>query len=228
MISQKGITLITERDTAVFLFINRYGKSYIEVLGATFFPTVQKARSRINKLYKEGYIKYITTGLITPRRLVTLSENAKHYLREDCATEPKSARLALRTIEHNMIEQLADYHLSTIQDVNIERTTVMEHSRTLKHVPDLLAKRGKFSMYVEVELTKKSSIRYKELIATLQDAELNIVLYVSTTERRLKSLARTLPTWDKLRFITIDKMISNIKSTSRVSGFTQEEALALS
>ena len=221
--------MITERDKAIFLFINRYGKSYLEVLGATFFPTVQMARNRLNILHKDGLIKYINTNLMTPRRLIALSEEAKRYLKDDCAVHIiKSPKISSVTIKHNMIEQLADYYLSTIENMEVERTTVIKDFRVMKHVPDLLVKKKDLTIYVEVELTKKSSSRYQELIATLQDTELNIVLYVSTTERRLKSLARTLPTWDKLRFITIDKMISNIKSTSRVSGFTQEEALALS
>ena len=44
--------MITKRDIEIFKFINRYGKSYIEVLGQTFFPSIQNARNRINKLSK--------------------------------------------------------------------------------------------------------------------------------------------------------------------------------
>jgi len=71
--------MITNRDIEIFKFINRYGKSYIEVMGKTFFNNEQVARNRINSLFKQGFISYWNTNLMTPRRAIILSEEIKKY-----------------------------------------------------------------------------------------------------------------------------------------------------
>ena len=217
--------MITDRDIEIFKFINRYGKSYIEVMGKTFFNNEQVARNRINSLYKQGFISYWKTNLMSPRRAIILSEEIKKYLYEEHDTKPKNAKLNTSTIEHNMIEQLADYYLSKLENSSVERTTVYDHGSKLNHVPDLIYHHEKGKVYIEVETSKKSQKRYKDIFKSMQKDNVLQVIYIVKNTKILQSYAATFPTWSKLKFITIDDLITNIKTKNRIDPISQSDAV---
>jgi len=219
--------MITERDIEIFKFINRYGKSYIEVLGKTFFGTEQGARNRINILKKQNLISYWNTNLMTPRRAIVLSDEIKNYLEDELDIKPKNAKLNTSTIEHNIIEQLSDFYLSKLENSNVERTTVYTHSKNLNHVPDLILNHEKGKIYIEVETSKKNPKRYIEIFKSMQKDNVLQVIYVVKNETTLSSYAATFPSWKKLRFITINKLIENIKSENRMNAMSQADIVKL-
>lgn len=217
--------MITDRDIEIFKFINRYGKSYIEVMGKTFFNNEQVARNRINSLFKQGFISYWNTNLMTPRRAIILSEEIKKYLYEEHDIKPKNAKLNASTITHNMLEQLADYYLSKLDNSKVERTTVYEHGSKLNHVPDLIYHHEKGRVYIEVETSKKSQKRYKEIFEKMQKDNVLQVIYIVKNEKILQSFATTFPRWSKLKFITIDDLINNIKTKNRIDPISQSDII---
>lgn len=201
--------MLTQRDKEVLTFLNRYGKTYLEVLGETFFNNIQVARNRINKLAKDGLIGYWNTGLMKPRRALVLTKDSREYLENELGLEPKNAKINKSTIEHNVIEQIADYHLQKIGTV--ERTTVYKHFSKLHHVPDFIFTNDNGSrFYIEVELTKKSQARYKSIVHSMSRDNPNGIVYVTDTKERASAIAKTMPIWDKLYFIDIQTLVSNI------------------
>jgi len=217
--------MITDRDIEIFKFINRYGKSYTEVMGHTFFNNIQVARNRINSLHKQGFISYWKTNLMTPRRAIILSEEIKKYLYEEHDIKAKNAKLNSSTIQHNVIEQLADYYLSKLDNSAVERTTVYEHGSKLNHVPDLIYHHQKGKVYIEVETSKKSQKRYKDIFEKMQKDNVLQVIYIVKNENILESYATTFPRWSKLNFITIDDLIINIKTKNRIDPISQSDII---
>ena len=75
--------MITNRDIEIFKFVNKYGKTYIEVLAKTFFTNEQVARNRINTLAKQNLISYWNTNLMKPRRAIVLTADTKVMLEDE-------------------------------------------------------------------------------------------------------------------------------------------------
>lgn len=216
--------MITARDIEIFKFINRYGKSYIEVLAKTFFANEQVARNRINSLAKQELITYRNTGLMKPRRAIVLTSEAKGYLQDEFELVPKNAKINRTTIAHNVIEQIADYHLSKIGKV--ERTTVATHSQKLHHIPDFIFTNhnGK-RINIEIELTKKSIPRYNEIMQAVKKDNVDAIIYILLTSDKIKMFASSLPKWQKLFFISIDELISNISQIGQIKPYAQDASL---
>lgn len=216
--------MITERDLEVFKFINRYGKTYIEVLARTFFTNEQVARNRMNTLAKQNLISYWNTGLMKPRRAVVLTADTKQMLEEEHELSVKSVKLNRTTILHNIIEQIADYHLQKIGSV--ERTTVATHGGMLHHVPDFIfTNQLGNKINIEVELTKKSAPRYAQIMKDLSKDNVDAIIYILETRAKIKSYASTMPKWQKLFFISIDELIKNIEQTGQIKPYSQEVSL---
>lgn len=218
---QKGHPMLTQRDKEILLFINVFGKTYYEVLGETFFNNEKVARNRINKLVKEKNIGYLNTGLMSPRRVLILGINAKEYLQKELGVNIKRPKLTNTTIDHGILEQIVYYHLSQIGKV--ERTTVAEHSKVLKHIPDMIYTNDKNKrIYVEVETTKKSNPRYKDLMHKIKKEELDYLLYILPTKQRAENMMTALPDWHKLRFIDIDTLVNEIKERGAFKALKQD------
>jgi hypothetical protein len=216
--------MITERDIKIFKFINRYGKTYIEVLAKTFFQNEQVARNRMNSLAKQNLISYWNTGLMKPRRAVVLTSDTKQLLEDEHELTVKSVKLNRTTIQHNIIEQIADYHLSTIGTV--ERTTVYTHNDKLHHIPDFIFT-NEFGnkINIEVELTKKSAPRYTKLMQAVSKDNPDAIIYILDTHSKIKSYASIMPKWHKLFFISIDELIKNIEQIGQIKPLAQEASL---
>lgn len=216
--------MITERDIEIFKFIHRYGKTYIEVLAKTFFKDEQVARNRINILAKQNLISYWNTGLMKPRRAIVLTDDAKRMLESNYELRIKSVKLNRTTILHNIIEQIADYHLGRIGTV--ERTTVATHGSKLHHVPDFIfTNEIGNKINIEVELTKKSAPRYTEIMKNVSKDNVDAIIYILDTPSKIKAFASIMPKWHKLFFIGLDELIKNIDQTGQIKPLAQETSL---
>ena len=87
--------MITNRDIEIFKFINKYGKTYIEVLAKTFFTNEQVARNRINSLAKQNLISYWNTNLMKPRRAIVLTADTKAMLEDEFEIKAKNVKLKI-------------------------------------------------------------------------------------------------------------------------------------
>lgn len=216
--------MITERDIKIFKFINKYGKSYIEVLAKSFFANEQVARNRINILAKQNLISYWNTGLMKPRRAIVLTADTKSMLENEYEIVTRGTKLNRTTIHHNVMEQIIDYHLSKIGTV--ERTTVYTHKEKLHHIPDFIfTNESANKINIEVELTKKSAPRYMKLMQAVSKDNPDAIIYILSSKDKIKSYASIMPKWHKLFFISIDELIKNIKQTGQIKPTPQEQSL---
>ncbi len=216
--------MITDRDIEIFKFINKYGKSYIEVLAKTFFTNEQVARNRMNILAKQNLITYWNTTLMKPRRAIVLTSDTKSMLENDFDITPRNAKLNRTTIQHNIIEQIVDFHLSKIGTV--ERTTVYIHKGKLHHIPDFIfTNESGNKINIEVELTKKSAPRYAKLMQLVAKDNPDAIIYVLTSKEKIKPFATIMPKWHKLFFISVDDLIKNIDQTGQIKPTPQEQSL---
>lgn len=216
--------MITNRDINIFKFINKYGKSYIEVLAKTFFTNEQVVRNRINNLAKQNLISYWNTNMMKPRRAIVLTTDTKVMLEDEFEIKPRNTKLNRTTIQHNMIEQIADYHLSLIGTV--ERTTVSTHKDKLHHIPDFIFFNNNGNkINIEIELSKKSSPRYAKLMQDVSKDNPDAIIYILSSKDKIKSFASIMPRWHKLFFISIDELIKNINETGQIKPLAQEASL---
>ena len=216
--------MITDRDIEIFKFINKYGKSYIEVLSKTFFTNEQVARNRMNILARQNLISYWNTGLMKPRRAIVLTSDTKQMLEDEYDIEPRNTKLNRTTIQHNIIEQIAGYHLSKIGSV--ERTTVYNHKDKLHHIPDFIfTNQDGNKINIEVELTKKSAPRYTKLMQAVSKDNPDAIIYIVSSKDKIKSYASIMPKWQKLFFISIDELIKNIEQTGQIKPTPQDRSL---
>jgi glycerol-3-phosphate responsive antiterminator len=212
---------ITARDELILKFINIFGKSYPDVLGQTFFNGLQQARNRIVALKRMDLIDYHTTGLVNPRNALVLTSLGKRFLSDRGIDIKKSVKIHVSTIEHNIIEQVCYFWLNKLGDVT--RTTVYHHAATLNHVPDLIYKDDKGrKFYIEVELNQKSMNNYNSILNNTMKDNPHGVIYVTQTEQRALSLAKNMPTWNKLFYIDSSSFVKNIQKEERISPATQE------
>jgi hypothetical protein len=216
--------MITERDLEIFKFINQYGKTYIEVLAKTFFSNEQVARNRMNILAKQNLISYWNTNLMKPRRAIVLTSDTKNMLEDEHEIKPRNVKINRTTINHNILEQIADFHLQKIG--TIERTTVSTHQEKLHHIPDFIfTNLSGNKINIEIELTKKSAPRYKKLMQDVSKDDVDAIIYILEDNSKIKSFASVMPKWHKLFFISIDNLIKNIAQTGQINPLAQEKTL---
>lgn len=216
--------MLTNRDIEIFKFLNRYGKTYIEVLGKTFFSSEQIARNRVNRLAKYNLIGYWNTGLMKPRRALVLTSDSKAYLDEELGYEVKKAKINQTTIHHNVLEQITDFYLQKIGKV--ERATVYTHYKHLNHIPDFIYynEDGK-KFYIECEVTKKSINRYNLIVDKATKDNPYAVIYVADTIEKAKAIARVMPVWSKLFYIDLEGLIKNISNVKKIQPIAQRDLL---
>lgn len=216
--------MITPRDIEVFKFINRYGKSYNEVLGKTFFSNTSTASKRMYQLQKQGLITFWKTSLLSPRRAIVLTNETKEFLEKEYELKVKNTKINVSTIHHNILEQITDYHLSKIGVVL--KTTISEHSKTLHHVPDFIfTSKNNQRFNIEIELTKKSQERYKMILLNTNKDDVDGILYIFETKNDIERYINFMPKDSRLLFIDINTMISNIASLERINPISQDENL---
>ena len=106
------------------------------------------------------------------------------------------------------------------------RTTISEHSKTLHHVPDFIfVAKNNQRFNIEIEFTKKSQSRYKEiLIATSKDT-VDGILYIFLKKEDIDRYINFLPKDGRLLFIDIETMTSNIAQFGKINPISQEQNL---
>ena len=210
------------KDIEVAKFVSIFGKSFAEVLGKTFYGSVQHARNNISRMKKIGFIKLSPTGLLKPRNALMLSSSTKRLL-IDMGYSPKEFRVSIGQMEHNMIEQIAYYHLSKIGSV--ERASVYRDKNRYYSVPDLVLSTPTGQIFVEIEIHQKSKAAYRDFVTKSAKDNPRSVLYICTNQKIMTSIANAMPPWDKLLYIDIDTLISNIASTQKVGPTKQNDLL---
>jgi len=209
-------------ELEILIFISFFGRSYAEVLGKTFYKSVQGARNKISHMNKKGLIKLVPTGLTQPRNAVTLPKSTKDLL-IDLGYTPKVHRGTISQLQHNIIEQIAYYHLSRLGEVT--RTSVWHHKNTYHAVPDLILQTKIHTIAIEVETHQKGNPRYKNFVERSSKDNFDRVLYIMPNKKLMITIANNMPVWDKLFFIDIETMIKNIKLHNKIKPFTQKELL---
>lgn len=215
--------MITKRDEEILKFINFFGKTYTKVLEKTFFPSFSAAENRVANLKKQDIISFWNTNLVSPRRAIVLSESTKNYFERHLDIKVKKTKIHLSTIEHNIIEQITFFWLQKIGEV--KRTVVFNDSKDLNHTPDFILFSQEKKINIEIEITKKTEKRYKEIIFKSVKDGADYMLYVLRKKEDVKSFAEYMPRSNKLMFIDIDSLIFNIKTTGKISPIFQEELL---
>lgn len=215
--------MITDRDLEILKFINFFGKTYTQVLEKTFFPSTHSAAKRILTLKKQDSISFWNTNLISPRKAIVLSENTKKYFDQELDIKVKKTKIHLSTIQHNIIEQISFFWLKKIGE--IIKTTVVNDSKNLNHTPDFILFSQEKKINIEVEITKKTEKRYKEIILKSSKDGADYILYIVRKKEDVKTFAEHMPRSNKLMFIDIDSLIYNIKTTGKISPIFQEQLL---
>lgn len=211
-----------ERDMEVVKFISIFGKSFAEVLGKTFYGSVQSARNNISRMKKIGLLKYVHTGLMKPRNALVLTTSIKKLL-IDMGYSPKDSRISIGHMEHNMVEQLAYYHLSKVG--KIERASVYKDKNKYHSVPDLILTTNAGQIFVEVEMHQKSKKSYADFVIRASKDEPRAVLYICSNKKIMTSIANAMMEWNKLLYIDIETLIENLLSGNKVGAIKQVDLL---
>jgi len=211
-----------KRDIEVIQFISIFGKSFAEVLGQTYYGSIQSARNGISKMKRIGLVKFVPTGLAKPRNSIVLTASAKHLL-TDMGYSPKESRVSIGQMEHNMVEQIAYYYLGKVG--TIKRASVYNDKNKYYAVPDLVLSLSSGNIFIEVEMHQKSKAAYRDFVTRVVKDNPRAVLYVCSNKRIMKSIANAMMQWDRLIYIDIDTLIENVSIYGKVGGTKQSELM---
>lgn len=211
--------MITKRDKKIVDFINIFGKTYYKVLGETFFNNEQVARNRINLLIKEKIFRTIKLDqeeINAPKTCIVLGTEGK-FIVEDMGKSVKDFRTT-RRINHNLYEQIAYYYL--VQTGTVERTTIANHFKDYKHIPDFILKTNNLTLFVEIELSLKSPKRYIQLIEKTLFSGIDRILYIVPNEQIALKIYDYLPIslreFINFSYITFDDLKKNVLTEGKI------------
>lgn len=211
--------MITKRDKEIVDFINIFGKTYYKVLGETFFNNEQVARNRINLLIKEKIFRTIKLDqeeINAPKTCIVLGSEGK-FIVEDMGKSVKDFRTT-RRINHNLYEQIAYYYL--VQTGTVERTTIANHFKDYKHIPDFILKTNNLTLFVEIELSLKSPKRYIQLIEKTLFSGIDRILYIVPNEQIALKIYDYLPIslreFINFSYITFDDLKKNVLTDGKI------------
>ena len=204
--------MITDRDNEIFKLMSEFGgKTFLPVLAKTFFNSEQVARNRLNVLKKKHkLIKYVPTGLMSPRNAIYPTENGIRYFQEEGLKTIRSD-VSASQVNHLMLEQITYFYLKKIGK-KVKRTIVKNWSKNQHHTPDLCYEyKGKY-VYVEIERTnKRPDVLAKIQLNSLKD-NVHIILYVFENDKKMKQLGSKIPMHEKIYYVTIDMLIEASKN----------------
>ncbi len=218
-----------EKDLEILIFISIFGRTYPEVIGKTFYKSVQSARNKLSSMKKKKLLKYKLTERVKPKYALVLPKGVRDLLKE-LGHEPKIYTGSVSQMKHHMIEQITYFHLSKLGKVH--RISVYHHSKNYFAIPDLILSAKVINIAVEVEMHQKSSDSYRKYVIRakkdLLDREVyNRILYVTLNKKIMISIANIMPIWEYLFFIDIDTLIKNINLDEKITPYTQEELIAI-
>lgn len=217
---------MTPREEQIIYFMQTFGgRTYESVLNQTFFESKNTTQKSIDRLVKINILKKEKTGLLSPKSALIFGSDIKDSAIELFGEKAKQCQISISSIKHFMYEQIVFYWLSNIGDV--KRASVKQHSLLYIHTPDLiLTTNDNKLMFIEIELTIKSQQRYKEIVSQLSKVnELFAVVYVLVDAKTVFKLASIMPKFAKLYFISLDELIANIKSSSKIGAKSQQSIL---
>ena len=215
---------LSQRDINILLFINEFGKSYAEVLHKCFFPdtSLQVCKNRISVLKnKYKLLKHTPTGAISPKYYISLSEQGKKFIFEELGEDAKSCFFALSTLQHNIYEQLTYYALLRVGK-EPKRAKVVNWSKTHHHTPDLVYTNGDKMVYVEIEISRKSSEVYNTLFDKILKDGVSNIIYLAKDEKWKNKFLEVLPKWDGLRVADIENFFNNALKDGKIVAEKQQ------
>ena len=207
---------LTEKDMFILEIMTEFGgKTYMPTLMNTFFlgKAEQTARNKITKLMnKKKLVRRKPTGLVKPKYAIVLNENGKRFVNDFFGKNISEINVTATTTWHTIYEQISFYWLK-ILGKNVERTIVAKWRENHNHTPDLVYQNNKGkNVYVEIELNKKRPDRYIEIFNRMQNDNIGSVLYVFENDKKMQVLGTKIPVWEKIYYITINKLIEGGKN----------------
>jgi len=214
--------MITKRDLEILIFMQENGgKTFMEVLEKTFFEGRAGAKRRIQILINDGLLKRRPTGLLKPANMIVFGENARESFYQMWGVEPKRAKLSSVMVRHEMIQQLAHYWLNKL-DGTVKRTTINQDFGKFHHVPDLIWENERLGqIFFEIELNKKTNKRYLDIFTKSEKDGARNIIYILASEKDRDSYMEHLPKASILKFISIDELVHNIKTTGKINAKSQ-------
>lgn len=217
---------ITKRDIEILKFINFFGKSYLEVLHRCFFAdakTSQVCRNRLNVLKnKYKLIKMVETGALSPRNYIALSDMGKRFIEDELQVIPNNTYFSFATMQHNMFEQLVAFGLMKAGK-EVQRTKILDWSKTHHHTPDLIYMNGDKLVYVEIELNKKTREAYDGIFKKIVQDGVSNIIYIAKDEKWKNIFLEFLPQFDGLRVADFESFFENCVINNKVSGDKKNE-----
>jgi hypothetical protein len=212
---------------------------------------VQASRDRINILKnKYKLLKLIPSGLMSPKNVIALSEYGKRFT-EDEGIKNTFVSFSPVTVNHLILEQITYFWLQEIGK-NPKRTVVKNWALRKKreiseseetkfvveqvksddwskqnkynHTPDIAYKIKEKLVYVEVELSKKRPEGYIDIFNKIKKDGVKSVLYVFESKKKMLSIGKVLPIWDKVFYVDIDTLIESAQ-TGKLGAIKQEDFL---
>jgi len=123
-----------------------------------------------------------------------------------------------RRINHNLYEQIAYYYL--VQTGTVERTTIANHFKDYKHIPDFILKTNNLTLFVEIELSLKSPKRYIQLIEKTLFSGIDRILYIVPNEQIALKIYDYLPIslreFINFSYITFDDLKKNVLTEGKI------------
>jgi len=202
--------MLTDRDHKIFELMSVFGgKTFLPVLAKTFFSSEQVARNRLNVLKKDKMIKYVPTGLMSPRNAIYPTEQGIRYFQE-IGLRTIRTDVSTSQVHHLMLEQITYFYLKKIGK-DVQRTIVKNWSKKHHHTPDLCYTHKGKNVYVEIERTHKRPDVLAKIMTNMKKDDIHIVLYVFEDEKKMKQIGSKIPIFEKAYYVTIDKLIEASK-----------------
>jgi len=216
--------MITERDKKMFEIMSNFGcKTFVQVLSKTLYKDEQQARNRLNKLKKAKLIRYVQTGLMSPRNAIYLTKLGRTYVADELGLNTVETPISNVTIHHFILEQITFYYLKKLGK-NVQRASVIKWREHHNHTPDLLYTHEDKNVYVEIERTHKRADALSRIFINMQKDNIHKVLYVFENEKEMIRLGRKLPIFDKLILVDLPTLIKSSEA-GKIGAITQSQFL---
>ncbi len=218
--------MLTGRDRDVVeLMIEFGGVTYNDVLLNTIFygQTYNTMKNRLQKLRRRGLIRYKQTNLFKPRYAIVFSSSTEEFLFDVYGFKVHQVNPNPNTIYHLMLEQQTYFWLKRAGK-DVKRTIVKKWQAggAHKHTPDLVypLKNGEL-VYVEVENTTKRADRYIDIFRRTKIDNPKTILYVFENEKKMKTLGKKIPLWDKIRYTTVGLLRQGVLENGKIDAVKQ-------
>ena len=219
---------LTKRDKDIVeMMIEFGGVTYNPVLKNTiFFDSSEYAlKKRLQTLRQRGLIRYKQTNLFKPRYAIVFASAAEEFLFDVYGFRIRQVNPNPNTIYHLMLEQQAYFWLKKAGK-DVKRTIVKrwQEGGAHKHTPDLVypLKSGDL-VYVEVENTTKRADRYIDIFRRTKIDNPKTILYVFENDKKMKTLGKKIPLWDKIRYTTVEWLRDSVLENGKIKAIKQTE-----